>query len=218
MPKGSLVVAYLAGVIDSDGCIGIHRDTYTMRVRDDVTQVGYQTRITVKQVTPQAIDLLHETFGASRYTAKATARARRPLHVWYAHAGVCGPILEALLPYLRIKRLQAENALALCRINAEGHRRRFPLPSVVPGEPLVSMVEAAERLGKSYAVVLQSVRKNNVPSVRVPGRRGAMIPESYLATWASRGTTPTRNPEVTARMDACYLRAKELNSGAYVSG
>lgn len=201
-------VAYAAGVVDSDGYIGVHRNTYAMRVRGDATQPIYQARIQVKQVTPEAIDLLHELFGGHRYAGKPTSENGRPLIVWQVHSAACVPVLTALVPYLRIKRAQAENALELASLAGAG--RRFDVPEVVDGEPLVTMAEAARELGKSYGVVLQAVRKGSVPHVRT-GPRKVLIPASYLPIWKERGSSPKRSAEVTGRMEACFQRAKELN-------
>ena len=96
--------AYCAGVIDSDGYIGVHRNTYAMRVRGDAGQAVYQPRVQVKQVEPAAIDLLHDLFGGHRYVGKPTAAKGRPLIVWGVHSAACAPVLEAVMPYLRIKR------------------------------------------------------------------------------------------------------------------
>lgn len=201
-------LAYAAGVVDSDGYIGVHRNTYAMRVRGDATQPIYQARVQVKQVTPEAIDLLHGIFGGHRYEGKATAEKGRPLIVWQVHSAACIPVLTAILPYLRIKRAQAENALELAALAGKG--RRFDVPDVVDGEPLVTMAEAARQLGKSYDVVIQAVRKGSVPHVRT-GPRKVLIPASYLPIWKERGSSPKRAADVTERMEALYLRAKELN-------
>ncbi len=206
---GDAELAYAAGVVDSDGYIGVHRNTYAMRVRGDATQPIYQARVQVKQVTPEAIDLLHDLFGGHRYEAKPTAERGRPLLVWQVHSAACVPVLTALLPHLRIKRAQAENALELAALCGKGGRR-FVVPQVVEGEPMVTMAEAARELGKSYDVVIQAVRNGSVPHVRT-GPRKVLIPESYLPIWKERGSSPTRAQDVSDRMESLYLRAKELN-------
>lgn len=203
-------LAYAAGVVDSDGYIGVHRNTYAQRVRGDATQAVYMPRVQVKQVTPQAVELLHELFGGHRYDEKATTAKGRPLLVWNVHSAMAARTCEALLPYLRIKRDQAINAIEVGHLNASGARRRFVLPEVDPDEPMVTMAEAARRLGKSYEVVIQSVRKGNVPHVR-SGPRRVLIPESYLPIWASRANAAIRRPDITERLDACFVRTKELN-------
>jgi hypothetical protein len=203
-------LAYAAGVIDSDGYIGVRRSTYSMRVRGDASQAVYGPRVVVKQVTTEAVGLLHGLFTGHRLQAKPSATRGRPLYVWEAHSALAGKVCEAVLPYLRIKRQQAENAIEVARINCEGNRRRWDFPPIVDGEPMVTMAEAARRTGKTYEVVIQSIRKGNVPHVRT-GPRKVLIPESYLPVWTARGHSPARNAEVTARLEACFVRAKELN-------
>ena len=206
-------LAYAAGVLDSDGYIGVQRSDYRMRVRKDGQTPTYSARVMVKQVTPEAIDLLHAGWAGYRGSGAPTAKRGRPLYTWEAKAAAAARCLKDVLPYLRIKRAQALNALEVCRIVQLGPRR-FTVPAVVPGEPMVTVAEAAERLGKSYETVYQAVREGSVPCIR-GARNGSkpsvFIPESYLPVWASRGHTPSRAPETVAQLHACFLRAKELN-------
>ena len=209
MRKSDLDLAYMAGVVDSDGYIGVHRNSYAMRVRGDATNAVYQPRIQVKQVESAAIELFQATFGGHRHRQPPSATRGRPLDQWTVHSAACRPVLEALLPYLRIKKAQAENALEVCHINSSHQRRRYVVPAVVEGEPLVTLADAARRLGKSYATVHQCVTLGNVPFVR-DGRR-ILVPESYLATWQDRRKSPVRRPDITAALDERFHRAKALN-------
>ena len=201
-------IAYAAGVIDSDGYIGVKRSTYAMR-HGEGGQAVYSPRVMVKQVTPEAIDLLHEMFGGYRGAGKATATKGRPLHTWEVHSANALRACEALLPYLRIKRAQAENAIECGRLNAGANRRGWDLPEVLPDEPLVPLLEAARRAGRSADVAYQSAHLGNIPVVR-KGRR-VFVPESYIETWATRGSAAPRRADLTAELEACFQRAKELN-------
>lgn len=201
-------LAYLAGVIDSDGCINIQKR------KAGKWAANYQPRVMVKQVTPHAPELLHRTFGGSLWVHAPSAARGRPLHTWNIHSAAAGEALRALLPYLRIKPEQAKNAIALCAITARLGLRKFPVPEVVDGEPLVSAVEAAARLGKSYEVVTQAIRQGTVPFVRGPrsgSKPSLFIPESFLPIWANRGSSPTRDSAITVEMEAIYQRGKHLN-------
>lgn len=202
-------LAYAAGVVDSDGCIAVRKTDYAMRVRRDAGQPVYQPRVTVKQVTPQAVDLMHELFGGYRFTGNSTAKRGRPLLGWDVHSATAVRVCEALLPYLRIKREQALNAIELGRLNAGANRRGWDLPEIDPNEPLVPLLEAARRAGRSADVAYQSAHIGNIPVVRVG--RSVFMPESYIETWATRGAAAPRRAELSARLQACYERAQDLN-------
>ncbi len=197
-------MAYLAGVMDSDGYIGVGKK------KAGKWAANYQPRVQVKQVDTEATDLFRETFGGHLYRHEPGTERGRPLWCWQVHSAACRPVLEALLPYLRIKTNRAENALALCEVNRRLGRKRFPVPDVVPGEPMLTMAEVARRTGRDYGTVIQAVRKGSIPHVRT-GPRKVLIPESFLPVWAERGRTPRRDPALTDEMEALYLRAKELN-------
>lgn len=107
------VLAYCAGVIDSDGTIGIKRNTYAMRVVGDSRQPTYCARVCVRQVSTEALDVLSTTFGGNVRPAKTYAKCGKPMWGWEIKDAVAERALTALLPFLRIKRQQAENCLVL---------------------------------------------------------------------------------------------------------
>ncbi len=151
-----LTLAYLAGVLDSDGTIGVKRNTYSVRVIGDSTQATYSERIHIRQVTREAVDLFAATFGGNVTPEEPHAKRGRPLWKWGQTDLKAAATLAALLPYLRIKRAQAENCLALRSI-----KNASKIARVAPGRGHV---------GASH-----------------------------------------RSPEASAQMEACFLRAKELN-------
>lgn len=119
-------LAYLAGVIDSDGTIGIKRSTYAMRVRKDAGAPMYSERIAVKQVTPEAIDLLKLTFGGYRFVTKSSLKNGRLLHGWQVTDLAAAKCLTAIRPFLRIKTAQADNCLALRSVKDRSRAERTP--------------------------------------------------------------------------------------------
>ena len=108
-----LLLAYLAGVIDSDGYISIKRSTYAARVLGKNWNPQYQEMVGIKQVSPEAVDLLKAAFGGYRYVERPSARNGRPLHGWQGTNLIAAKALSALRPYLRIKARQADIALRL---------------------------------------------------------------------------------------------------------
>lgn len=113
MSMSAALLAYCAGVVDSDGTIGIKRNTYSMRVTGDSSQPNYSERICVKQVEPDAVRLLHETFGGTFYLAGPSASKGRSLYCWQVTDKRAAACLAAIHPFLRIKKSHAENCLGL---------------------------------------------------------------------------------------------------------
>jgi hypothetical protein len=151
-----LILAYLAGVLDSDGTIGVKRSTYSMRVIGDSAQPTYSERIHIRQVERAALEVFAATFGGNIGITDPSAKRGRPLFNWGQTDLKAAVTLMALLPYLRIKRGQAENCLAL-------------------------------RTAKDESKI-----------ARVAKGRG------------HKGSA-SRSPELSIRMEDCFLRAKELN-------
>lgn len=106
-------LAYCPGVIDSDGTIGIKKSTYSMRVTRDSTQPSYSERVCVRQVSPEAVELLHALFGGSFGPRKASTPRGKPLYEWAVTDRRAAECLVAVLPWLRIKAAQARNCLSL---------------------------------------------------------------------------------------------------------
>ena len=126
------VLAYLAGIIDADGCIRISKDKPTS---DRVTP-SYHARVHVRMVERAAVDLLDATFGGHVWTQKPNAARGRQLHVWDISDAKAQHALELLLPYLRVKRAQAENALTLrhLRSNSRKHQTKITGQKVMTGQ------------------------------------------------------------------------------------
>ncbi len=114
--KNQEILAYLAGVLDSDGTIGIKRNTYSVRVLKESQSPSYSERIHIRQVTREALDLFAATFGGNVGTEDPSAKRGKPLFTWGQTDQKAVNTLQALLPYLRIKKAQALNCLNLRQI------------------------------------------------------------------------------------------------------
>ena len=86
--------AYAAGCIDCDGWIAMTE-----------TPSSYRILIGLKQVQPKVVYFLKNTFGGN-------AKPVKDGFLWMAHETGAIEFLEVILPYLRIKRSQAELAIA----------------------------------------------------------------------------------------------------------
>lgn len=111
--------AYAAGIIDGEGWVGIKRTS-----RKDMNSPSFQARIQVRMVDEGAIRFLTDTLGGSYYRESPHAAAGKPLFCWSIHSDAARKALRLVLPFLRIKRMQARKLLALQRLKARGHDHR----------------------------------------------------------------------------------------------
>lgn len=107
------LIAYLAGCIDCDGSIGIKRSTYAMRVRGDAHQPVFSERVLFAQVKPDITFILKENFGGSYGIQKPGTMNSKPIYKWWVTDRQAITFIKAILPYLLIKKPQAEILLRL---------------------------------------------------------------------------------------------------------
>lgn len=103
-------IAYLAGLIDGEGYIGIKK----ARRADSVSPI-YHERIQVRMVHEGAIKLLADTLGGNYYLENPHSRGGRLLYCWQASDALAARILSTVLPHLIVKR---ESALMVLRLRA----------------------------------------------------------------------------------------------------
>lgn len=116
--------AYLAGLFDGEGCVG------AVKVRDKRGGRAEAIMFTavVSMCDREPIDLLAEIYGGairSRKTAQKAHHSR--VFTWQAYGDAGAKFLRDVLPYLRVKRGQAE-AYLRARTTFTGWGRRPPSP------------------------------------------------------------------------------------------
>lgn len=102
-------LAYCAGVIDSDGSIGIRKRL--IKEKNKKPYLNYMEMISVGQVSDEAVSLLKAIFGGNLMVRKATLPNRKNIFIWRVQQKKAQNCLELLLPFLRIKKKQAQNCL-----------------------------------------------------------------------------------------------------------
>jgi len=130
--------AYVAGIIDADGCIMIHRQKAPKKSPMDYY---YKLHLAVTQRDGRVIDFLLG-FAGGHLTRKQ--KDGFPLYRWDAYGDEAMRILKKIEPFLRIKKRQSQIAIQFRQyqhrlFKAFGKNGNKPYPSHV-----------IERLGKFY--------------------------------------------------------------------
>ena len=126
-------LAYCAGIIDGEGCIRVKRTEWE-RYRGDRKTPGYHASIQVKMVNRDAMDFLAEVLSGTVRVEKRGQSNRRPLYQWSLADLKAETALHMLLPFLRMKKPQAQLLIRLRDLQRDGwsHRtkvigtRQFP--------------------------------------------------------------------------------------------
>lgn len=95
-------IAYIAGVIDGEGCLQAY-------LKNDHLQL----RVEVGSTCPELANWLREKVGGHVSSWQRRNKKERRIYLWRVHTGLAVPLLERLLPYLIIKKRQAELFLEL---------------------------------------------------------------------------------------------------------
>jgi hypothetical protein len=118
-------LAYIAGLIDGEGHIGVKKSKAYKHLTGRVSP-GYHARICIKMVDEAAIRFVAETLGGWYFLEKRAigGLSKRQLYAYQATDKSAETILRALLPYMRVKRGQAEAVLELRALQATGSKHR----------------------------------------------------------------------------------------------
>ena len=95
-----------------------------MRVRGDAGAPVFSEMLLLRQVTPQIPTLLRDTFGGSLYLHGASSKGGRPLWAWQCTDRQARACLKAMLPFLIVKKAQAENCLALSALKDKSKKAK----------------------------------------------------------------------------------------------
>jgi hypothetical protein len=118
-------LAYLAGVMDSDGYFTIHHNTRNIRIIKDSKNPTHSEKCGIKQTQPQAIKLIHKNFGGYYRIEKSTAEKGKPLHSLSLTNQKAYKFIKAIYPFLRIKKAQVKILFRLRKSLNEGRKRQI---------------------------------------------------------------------------------------------
>jgi len=122
-------LAYLAGLIDGEGYLGL------LAAKKNGVVTNYKVRLCITNSSLEIMEWLVQNFGANYYakTVKPENQNKHKVaYTWHINCGQAGRLIEAVRPYLLIKRKQAD-ILAAYRLLQENSVRtclkhfKFPL-------------------------------------------------------------------------------------------
>ena len=100
-------LAYTAGIVDGEGSIGIRKR------RNNRGVVYHVVTLEVSNTDPALIVWLHKRYGGTVNQHRQQMANSKVLFRWIVSAVKAGSILQVLLPYLVIKKAQAEVAILM---------------------------------------------------------------------------------------------------------
>ena len=130
--------AYIAGVMDSDGCFMITR--HKRKYKGKEISPCFLPCTKISQVEPETVEYITNELGLGSYKLDR-ARIRqyengqrfgsRPMYDWFIRdRKVLIPFLENTIPYLKIKKDRAKHLLSYCR-TIQGNPGRGKIPKEV---------------------------------------------------------------------------------------
>lgn len=134
-------LAYIAGIIDGEGCLGIRR------VRNKNSTAGYHPYAHVGMTNDYLPQWLHFTFGGGIHRRKQR-KTWKETTVWQIEGEGVYAFVEAIYPYLIIKKPQANIILKLKTLKPAKWKESNPFDRVLQ-EIQYSQVRQLNRRGKS---------------------------------------------------------------------
>lgn len=104
-------VAYLAGIIDGEGCITIGKTTKGRY--SGGTRIDWRLILDITNNDRTLMQWLEDTFGHIVETSYRRRSNRSNSYGWTASGRQCQELLEIVLPFLKVKKAQAELALQM---------------------------------------------------------------------------------------------------------
>lgn len=217
-----VILAYLAGCMDSDGYFGIRKSTYGIRKRKDCLSPTYNERMSLKQVKEDVPKLLQETFGGHVYCEERGGNSKS-LWVYGSQNKIAYNACVKMLPYLRVKKEQAELLIKLRETKGKTKMRQLTywFEKENPNWEEMEMItheEVMDVLGYSHiSEVSQAIRNNTLLSLpyrhgkkepRVPKKLVYDLTSYFESNKLGSSTTPQQLLDLR---DSYYLQVKELN-------
>lgn len=125
--RQATLYAYLAGIIDGEGTIRIARNKLKSKPHWNYT---YSAHISVGMSNKEVLELFQKTFGYKISVRKECVPNRKTMYRWGTSGNNTTPkILKELLPYLIVKKKNAELVIEFCETKQTcGYPKKLGLP------------------------------------------------------------------------------------------
>lgn len=152
--------AYMAGILDGEGYIGIKRSTWGMRNRPDVFCPTYSERIQIKMSDERCPKMFQDEFGGGLgrdgkvYKSVNGFNTQKKMYVYRATDKIAIEIINTLLPFIVLKRPQAlimrklrrsKNSVAARKRGGPRRKRRLTQRIVDYREQLCQQIKEIHR-------------------------------------------------------------------------
>lgn len=115
-------IAYIAGFVDGDGCIAYNKTKHKNKSRFPNPTYSIQCIVTNKHRS--ILEWFKELFsGTIRDIDRIHCGKREIFSIWLTSGDTCRRLLGTILPYLKVKRKQAELVLAFKPKRKVGRKR-----------------------------------------------------------------------------------------------
>lgn len=151
MKKNNEILAYAAGIVDGEGHISIVRNAAPQY------RIGYMYRLTVGVTNTNVwlINWMQFQFGGKIYQRCDKRPNRKTAWVWLVHQNGASEFLKLILPYLLIKKPQAELAIQFQSAKHPG-KRHTPESKVIEQAQKILMTNY-NRKGRHPNVAMATV-------------------------------------------------------------
>jgi hypothetical protein len=147
IPEDERDLIYMAGLIDGEGTITANYTTSPATGRGAI-----HCRVIVANTHRGVMQWVHETFGGHLNAPSPVRKSNhKPVQTWYAGSSEAVHLCQRLLPYLKIKRRQAEILIELGSLSftyVPGERGRFVSAEIrAARRPLIEELRALNHRG-----------------------------------------------------------------------
>lgn len=148
----AIVLAYVAGTIDSDGCIAIKKTKKSKRL----ISPHYTLQVLLNSPDGRQIDYLYGNYGGRIY--KTYANSGKIIWRWEVASRRAANLCKKLIPFLRYKKEQAELAVQF-QSKIERHRaKQLPIYEVERREKLYRKMQDLKKIFLAPRAVVETKR------------------------------------------------------------